>query len=291
MHLRQFIHRRSLAGLAGLIAGLMTLQFSPALAPVTVALGPCATARVATVNDGEEQTMLGLINSYRSRSGLSPLSISTSLTHAALWKSGDMAVNRYFSHDDLIRGWTQRIGDCGYPGSAGENIAEGNADASSTFEQWRISPGHNANMLSGNYHSIGVGRAQSALGDWYWTADFGISADATTVSITPVLSAAGQPNSSSTLTFAAGGQTLVPPSLPGASTANAVASGMTAIVGTPGDCLRSHIAPSEAAATQGCLPDGTAVVIVAGPVPADGHLWFQAFALGWLAGDYLRPAR
>jgi len=41
----------------------------------------------------------------------------------------------------------------------GENIAAGNSDAWNTFVQWRESPGHNANMLTGEFTCIGIGRA------------------------------------------------------------------------------------------------------------------------------------
>ena len=61
----------------------------------------------------------------------------------------------------------------------GENIAVGNGDAATTFEQWRGSPGHNANMLGVNYTTIGIGRAYNATSQysWYWTTDFASVSD------------------------------------------------------------------------------------------------------------------
>ena len=41
----------------------------------------------------------------------------------------------------------------------GENIAAGNSDAEATFNQWRNSSGHNANMLGDRYEVVGLGRA------------------------------------------------------------------------------------------------------------------------------------
>ncbi len=60
---------------------------------------------------------------------------------------------------------------CGFNGIA-ENIAAGNSGAAATFEQWRNSAGHNANML-GNYSQIGIGRATGG-GTYgtYWTNKF-----------------------------------------------------------------------------------------------------------------------
>jgi hypothetical protein len=56
-----------------------------------------------------------------------------------------------------------------------ENIAAGNSTAQATFEQWRNSSGHNANMLHSNMRTIGIGRAFVAGSPygWYWTTEFG----------------------------------------------------------------------------------------------------------------------
>lgn len=131
--------------------------------------------------DSEELFLLQLINDHRAQNGLAPLSASWTLSKAAQWKSQDMATNRYFAHDDLTRTWVQRIRDCGYGYNAwlGENIAAGNSGALATFNQWKNSTGHNANMLNANYTAIGIGRAYGAGSPygWYWTNDFGSVAD------------------------------------------------------------------------------------------------------------------
>ena len=46
--------------------------------------------------------------------------------------------------------------------TAGENIAAGNKDARSTFEQWKNSQGHRDNMLNPNFTHMTVG---SCYGD------------------------------------------------------------------------------------------------------------------------------
>lgn len=157
--------------LAVLLGGVALTQ-----APEAVALTNCS---VDASIDGEEQEFLRLINEHRAAHGLPPLALSQSLTRSAAWKSNDMAQNNYFAHDDITigRSWSQRIRDCGYTANTylGENIAAGNSSAAATFQQWRNSPGHNANMLSANYSAIGIGRAYDASSQygWYWTTNFG----------------------------------------------------------------------------------------------------------------------
>ena len=87
-----------------------------------------------------------------------------------------MATNNYFSHEGQDGStFSSRSTAAGYTGfPSGENIAAGNAGAAGTFEQWRTSPGHNANMLGANFTQIGIGRATGG-GTYgsYWTNVFG----------------------------------------------------------------------------------------------------------------------
>ena len=144
--------------------------------------------------DAEEQAFLTLINDYRQQNGQQPLALSSALTRASAWKSQDLGANNYFAHDDLYvpRSWDQRIRDCGYSYNTwiGENIAAGNAAATDTFDQWRNSPGHNANMLSANYSAIGIARAYNAGAayGWYWSTDFGGVNDGPPATATPAAS-------------------------------------------------------------------------------------------------------
>jgi uncharacterized protein YkwD len=127
--------------------------------------------------DSEEKAFLVLINNHRAQNGRQPLGVSYTLSLAAQWKSNDLGANAYFAHDDLNRTWVQRIRDCGYGYNTylGENIAAGNSSAQATFNQWKNSPGHNANMLSANFSTIGIGRAFTSGSPygWYWTTEFG----------------------------------------------------------------------------------------------------------------------
>lgn len=161
---------------AVLIAGAVSIGRA-GLVPHTAAAGDC-TADPAL--DSEEQAFLQMINAYRAQNGLGALAPSWTLSKAAQWKSQDMGANNYFAHDDLTRGWVDRLRDCGYTYNAwlGENIAAGNSSAAATFDQWKNSPGHNANMLNANYTAIGIGRAYVSGGfGWYWSTDFGSVSD------------------------------------------------------------------------------------------------------------------
>ena len=132
--------------------------------------------------DGEEQAFLGLINQYRSSNGLSSLAHSGTLAAAAEHHSVDMATVGYFSHT-MSDGTSvsQNMANHGVVDMStwGENIAAGNASAAATFQQWRNSPGHNANMLNGGFRSIGIGRATNGGSQYgtYWTTIFGGASD------------------------------------------------------------------------------------------------------------------
>src|SRR3990170_6181080 len=145
-----------------------------ALAATAVGMPRAAEA----AQDGEEQAFLTLINNYRTQNGLGTLSLNTQLTSASDWMSNDMGANNYFSHtDSLGRDPFQRMADFGYDYNTwkGENLAAGVDTAQSAFDLWKNSPGHNANMLNGNFKVIGISRAYgpgSTYG-WYWTTDFG----------------------------------------------------------------------------------------------------------------------
>ncbi len=135
-------------------------------------------AQTTTTLDAEEQAFLSLINNYRQQNGLLPLQASVSLTNASKWMSADMAAKNYFSHtDSLGRDPFVRMTSFSYNFNTykGENIAAGYSDAANTFNQWKNSAGHNANMLNPNYKVIGIGRVANTASTYryYWTTDFG----------------------------------------------------------------------------------------------------------------------
>lgn len=263
------------------IIALLLLQVSGPVRrmPTAAAAGGCALSRPSLTPDGEEADLLRRLNDYRGRNGLSPLTLSSTLMAAAAWKSADLGANSYFAHDDLGRSWLQRLRDCGYAATVNvaENLAAGNADGASTFQQWQSSSGHNANMLNPAMRAVGVARAYSAGSPfgWYWTAEFGAVVDGAAAAPPSVPPAPAAPTPH--LVATADGN--VP--------AAGLAPGATATVSGTGDCLRVHDSPTVNGSVVGCLPDGTAMVIAAGPVAADGYTWWKLGALGWVAGQYL----
>jgi uncharacterized protein YkwD/uncharacterized protein YraI len=131
--------------------------------------------------DSEEIAFLGLINDHRAAAGLRPLSVSASLSAAAAYHSIDMAENGYLDHT-MRDGTTvvQNMANFGYQGDAyGENIAAGTETAAAAMQIWQNSPPHNANMLSGQFGAIGIGRAYEPASSygWYWTTVFGDVSD------------------------------------------------------------------------------------------------------------------
>ena len=142
----------------------------------------CAGAGDATTPlDTQEEAFLVLINQYRADNGLGALTACTSLNRTAQGHSEDMRDQDYFSHTGLNGSspWSRACDacyelGCGPQTAMAENIAAGNSDAQGTFTQWKNSPGHNANMLGGNFTMIGIGRATGG-GQYgvYWTNVFG----------------------------------------------------------------------------------------------------------------------
>ena len=142
----------------------------------------CGGAGPATTPlDAEEQAFVTLINNYRAQNSLGPLTPCISMSRAAQGHSEDMRDQDYFDHDNLVGEdpfdrMCLACFDLACPQiqtTMGENIAAGNSDAAATFEQWRTSPGHNANMLNGAFNFMGIGRATGG-GTYgvYWTNVF-----------------------------------------------------------------------------------------------------------------------
>ena len=70
-----------------------------------------------------------------------------------------------------------------------------------------------------------------------------------------------------------------------------LAAGDTAIVRADGDCLRLRLIPGVAGARITCMPEGSVVSVIGGPVSLDGFTWVQirtaAGLEGWAANEFL----
>lgn len=106
-----------------------------------------------------------------------PLVMHPALRRSARLHSQDMADQDYFDHNSLDgRTPFQRMAAAGYDAFGfSENIAAGNADAASTFDQWLNSPGHCRNMMSPEANEIGIGHGYNRSSTYrdYWTQNFG----------------------------------------------------------------------------------------------------------------------
>jgi uncharacterized protein YkwD len=116
----------------------------------------------------QEARFVVLLNMYRASQDKASVAVSKAGTEAARWHGADMIAKNYFDHFEPDgRSPFARMAFFGYPGT-GENIAWGSAVAETIFCLWKNSPGHNANMLSDNYQTIGIG-----LTDTHWSNGFG----------------------------------------------------------------------------------------------------------------------
>jgi uncharacterized protein YkwD/uncharacterized protein YraI len=236
----------------------MALPVSPVL--LTTTSGYCA--------DAEENAFLQLINQYRAANGLGQLTHTQTLAAAAEHHSVDMAAKNYFSHT-MLDGTSvpQNIANHGYSDGStwGENIAAGNANAAATFEQWRKSPGHNANMLNPSFGAIGIGRAYGAGSTYgtYWTTVFGATSDGAAA--------------------VCGAAPVVPPTEPAPTTPPA--SGIDANAATTTD-LNLRDAPNLGAVVLTVMPDGARVAVTGASQAGFVPVTYGGFS-GWAWSEYL----
>jgi hypothetical protein len=145
------------------------------------------------------------------------LQMSQTLGAAAEHHALDMAATGNHTHT-LSDGttWLQNIINHGYTLSGrGENLAWGYTSAQRTFDAWKSSPGHNANMLNSGYGAIGLSLVINGEGDWHeewaWANTFGPSV------VEPVVTCGGT----------------VPPTATAAATVQATATTVPVPTATP----------------------------------------------------------
>lgn len=126
-----------------------------------------------------EQSVLTLINSYRTKQGLTPFQLNQNLAAAARYHAYDQATQGYFDHSTMDVQEGKLIPICGpferierfAPGEAqGEIIAAGKASAESTLNDWLQSKEHKAILDNPNAQSIGIGFAfnPNSPMTYYW---------------------------------------------------------------------------------------------------------------------------
>lgn len=118
-----------------------------------------------------------LINDYRAKNGLKPLSIDPQLTAAAKAHSVDLAKWDRISHygSDGSNPW-DRVRRAGYKASlAAENVGTGQVTIEEVFRGWRKSPGHNKNLLLKDARHMGIALVYDAKTEFktFWTLVLG----------------------------------------------------------------------------------------------------------------------
>lgn len=116
------------------------------------------TVAKSRVDESAEAEMLVMVNKERTSRGLGTLSIDTSLTRVAQNHADDMFKRGYFSHytpEGLSPFDRMAQANISYS-VAGENLAL-SANTELAMQGLINSPGHRANILSPDFHKIGIG--------------------------------------------------------------------------------------------------------------------------------------
>ena len=106
--------------------------------------------------------LVDLTNEDRAENQLQLLTPDMTLQASAQLKANHMAENGYFAHvsPDGVSPWHWFI-EAGYQFThAGENLAVNFIDSEDVEQAWMDSPGHRANILSGNFTEIGIATAE-----------------------------------------------------------------------------------------------------------------------------------
>ena len=116
------------------------------------------------IDPKSEEAMQGLVNSERSKRGLSPLSQDESLKEVARSHAKDMPERGYFSHytlEGLSPFDRLEMAKISYT-YAGENLAFA-PDMEIAFAGLMKSPGHRENILSPNFKKVGIGVVDAGI--------------------------------------------------------------------------------------------------------------------------------
>lgn len=198
-----------------------------------------------TLYQSRAYEMLALVNRERASKGIAPLKWDADLESSAVTRAAETSI--MFSH-------TRPNGsDCftAFPSglyAAGENIAMGFSSTQDTFNQWKNSPRHYANMMSADFTHIGISCFYGGAYGWCWVQTFG--ARSGSVNETP---------------SHMNGLTSVPIVLPDSIIRSAT---WTANTLTPG-VGSMRVLPSVTVSFNGVLNDGTYQTSVSGDVSYD----------------------
>jgi len=101
---------------------------------------------------------LSMVNAYRQKNGLPPLSMDAKLKQAAQAHARDLAENDRISHfgSDGSDPW-ERVTRAGFePKVAAENVGTGQLSFGEVLREWQLSPDHKKNLLLPDATHMGV---------------------------------------------------------------------------------------------------------------------------------------
>ena len=123
-----------------------------------------------TLYQSRAYEMLALVNRERASKGIAPLKWDADLESSAVTRAAETSI--MFSHlrpngSDCFTAFPDGL----YAG--GENIAMGFSSAQDTFNQWKNSSGHYANMMSPSFTHIGISCFYGGAYGWCWVQTIG----------------------------------------------------------------------------------------------------------------------
>ncbi len=136
------------------------MRLNPTVDPLNMQVG--STIRLKDSGQSVasfEEEVVRLVNVERQKAGLGAVTHRADVKNVAEKKAMDMINSNYFSHTSPNYGspfdMLKTFG-ISYK-AAGENIAKGQKSPQEVMNSWMNSSGHRANILNGQYNSIGVG--------------------------------------------------------------------------------------------------------------------------------------
>ena len=271
--------RRRVSGLVAAAFALSTI--GAFIAPATVfGWGP------SSFSSADESELITLTNQARASAGLSALVVDSALTSIARWRSEDMAVRDYFSHQipsppgGMVFAEMDRRGYC--YSLAGENIGWNTYPDDVATEQiqsmFLASPDHRANILGAAWNRIGVGAYEDASGKKLWTVLF---ADACSAAPKPTPTPTPKPTPKPTVAPVATPAATQRPTAPPAATAAPAATSTPLPSQTPttGPSPTPTPSPTESASAapsaNSSASPATGAGAPAGALPPSGTLQIQ----------------
>ena len=111
-----------------------------------------AVAAAANKDADYPEHLAALVNQYRASHGLPALTVDTTIVGLAREHSAAMAEAGHLNHDDF----PARVRRSGLAMCV-ENVGWNYRSPESQFDSWRVSPGHDRNMLDPRVERIGIG--------------------------------------------------------------------------------------------------------------------------------------